>query len=217
MAVAGIISVVSALIVFGAFFLLKSQIGGSSKAQSEALSAEIAEISSRTIQLLDGCESHVSAAQLAAIEKELEEIQTSISSQKSLLQEVDSKLNVAQKKIEEKEVHHQEMKTSKVEDEVKLAELMAAFATNSSESLGLEQRLAMSLKNIDEFLSTIELTPDQRNLLEDLSKALSSAGSRLRDLITEYETVRNRLATLQSQLQDLEDEYTRLVEQQLGA
>jgi predicted nuclease with TOPRIM domain len=65
-------------------------------------------------------------------------------------------------------------------------------------------------------LSELQLTLDQRAVLEELNNALISAGSRLRELLTEYSSVNQRIQALQQQLKDLEDEYTKLVEQQLG-
>ena len=80
----------------------------------------------------------------------------------------------------------------------------------------LEQQLANSMKNLDQLMNDVQLSETQRALLDDLSSALSGAGERMRDLLTEYNTVHERLELLQQQHRDLEDEYTRLVEQQLG-
>ena len=53
-------------------------------------------------------------------------------------------------------------------------------------------------------------------IFEDLNRALSDGGALLRDLITEYQSVNERLDMLRIQHEDLEEEYTKLVEQQLG-
>ena len=71
-------------------------------------------------------------------------------------------------------------------------------------------------KSLDNIMAELELTEDQRGLLDELSKALTSAGSNLRDLLMEYEAVKTRLENLRQQHLDLEEEYTKLVEQQLG-
>ena len=62
----------------------------------------------------------------------------------------------------------------------------------------------------------IELTAEQQQVLEELSNTLTEAGSRMRDLLTDYAMVKERLDGLNGQHHDLEEEYTRLVEQQLG-
>jgi predicted nuclease with TOPRIM domain len=72
------------------------------------------------------------------------------------------------------------------------------------------------MKSLDAILSELNLTQDQRKHLSDLSETLTSAGGRLRELLTEYQTVKERLDMLTQQHADLEEEYTKLVEQQLG-
>jgi predicted nucleic acid-binding Zn-ribbon protein len=61
------------------------------------------------------------------------------------------------------------------------------------------------------------MTADQKAVFQALSDTLSSASSRLRDLIIDYQGLNERLDNLKGQHADLENEYTKLVEQQLGA
>ena len=80
----------------------------------------------------------------------------------------------------------------------------------------MSRKLALSLKNLEELLAGTDLTPQERDIVSEFNESLVSAGARLRDLMTEYQVVKERLEGLQGQFKDLEDEYTRLVEQQLG-
>lgn len=161
-------------------------------------------------------DAYASPAQHEGLARQVQDAKKSIEDQKRALKEVEDALTKAQKVVEEKEVHQQDLKTIREDDEKKLAELLAAYDQISGESIALEQQLAQSLKNLDEMINTVDLNDDQKAVLNQFSESMVSAGSRLRDLITEYEVVRERLEALQSQHKDLEEEYTRLVEQQLG-
>ena len=65
-------------------------------------------------------------------------------------------------------------------------------------------------------MNEVQLTDAQKAVLQELSNTLTNSGSVLRDLLTEYESINERLNMLKLQLNDLEDEYTKLVEKQLG-
>jgi chromosome segregation ATPase len=148
--------------------------------------------------------------------KQLEELTAAYAAEKRTLEEVESKLEAAQRDVETKEAQQQEMKSAKSENEEALASLLANYTDISKESILLEQNLASSLKHLDSLLEELELTAKQREYLQSLSEALASAGSRLRDLITEFDKTKQRLDVITQQHQDLEEEYTKLVEQQLG-
>jgi hypothetical protein len=64
--------------------------------------------------------------------------------------------------------------------------------------------------------SEVALTADQRAIFEALSTALTTASSQLRDVIIAYQNAHERLVALQGQYTDLENEYIKLVELQLG-
>jgi uncharacterized coiled-coil protein SlyX len=61
------------------------------------------------------------------------------------------------------------------------------------------------------------MTADQRALFQELSNALTAASAQLRDVIVDYQAVYERLDALRSQHADLEKEYTKLVDLQLGS
>jgi archaellum component FlaC len=64
--------------------------------------------------------------------------------------------------------------------------------------------------------SELQMTPDQQAVFSELSNALTSASAQLRDVIVDYQNAYERLESLRSQHKDLESEYSKLVEQQLG-
>ena len=160
--------------------------------------------------------SYGTAKQNTTLQGELTQARDIFAKQQAQLKEIEASLVKAQKAVEEKEAQQQEVKTLKEEDETKLIELLTTFETLSSESITLESELAHTLKNVEEMLSSATLTDQEKEILTEFNEALFSASSRLRDLMTEYGVVKERLEGLQGQFKDLEEEYTRLVEQQLG-
>jgi chromosome segregation ATPase len=167
-------------------------------------------------ELLKSKDSFIGPGQFDSIAKQLGEIQATLEAERASLKQIEERLDSAQKLVEKKEAEQQEIKNAKEEDLIKLEELLVNYGDVSRESHELEQRLASSLKSLDKILSEVELSQSQREMLISLQQAVELAGSRLRDLLTEYETVHERLTMLKQQHADLEEEYTRLVEQQLG-
>lgn len=204
------------LLIGGTFFYLKNKVGSSIAREIEAKSEQVKVIIAETGDLLKSADKYASKAQLDNVVKQIEDARTSLAREKETLTQLESKLDTVQKSVEAKEVQHQEMKTAREEEEARLAELLANYETISNESIALEQRLAESLKNLDAMMDGVQMTDEQRLVLEELSGALTNTGARLRDLLTEYNMVKERLDTLSGQHRDLEEEYTRLVEQQLG-
>ena len=211
-----IISAAGCGIMFGTFSFLKKRVSVSVGAERAALEEQIAEITESLSTIVRYKEGYVSTPQYDGIASQLDSLAKDLEGEKEKLKDIEGRLDGAQKNVEEKETHQQEIKSAKEEDEIKLEELLNAYEEVSSESISLEQKLAQSLKNLDDMKSNVELTQEQQLMVDELSNALVNAGSRLRDLITEYQTVNERLEMLKEQHTDLEEEYTRLVEQQLG-
>lgn len=215
-----IVAIIGGLIGAGSivagFSFLKKMLGRGSSQEIEQLNSKITEVTDQLMQLGQSSTDLASKAQLDNLTKMLDEVKSDLANENWRLKEIESKLDSAQKTVEGKEAQQQEIKSAKEEDEVKLAELLANYQDISGESIALEQKLAASLKSLDSMMSEVAITADQKTLLTELSEALSSAGSRLRDLLTEYEKVHERLEALKMQHTELEEEYTKLVEQQLG-
>lgn len=214
--VAAVISLLSAGGIFASTIFLKKRFLGSSSSDKDSVLAEIEATTAQARNLLKFKNSYASTAQLEYVKGLLASAGIDLEKEKETLKEIESKLGTAQKLVEEKEAKQQELKSAKMEDENKLQDLLTNYENLSGEAIALEQKLAASLKNLDAIMDQLELTTDQKAILQELSNALTAAGARLRDLLTEYEQVNQRLMALKQQHVDLEDEYTKLVEQQLG-
>lgn len=203
------------LIVVGKIFAGR-QLVGLASAEKDRLIKQMDEV----MKQIEGCSkdtaNFISAAQFETLVSQVETAVSMLKKEKETLATIESSLDTAQKSVEEKESAQQELKTSKEEEESVLEELLGNYTGIAEESTQLEHQLAESLKSLDNIMAELELTEDQRGLLDELSKALTSAGSNLRDLLMEYEAVKTRLENLRQQHLDLEEEYTKLVEQQLG-
>ncbi len=204
------------VVIFGVMFFIKRQLSSSVGSERDAVIAKVNTLDKELRELLTYADGYASKKQLAQLEASLAQSKADLDREKGNLKALEPKLEGAQKMVEEKETHQQELKSAKEEDELKMKELMDHFETISSESIGLEQALAQSMKNLDQLMAEVTLTADQRAVLQELSNSLSNAGSTLRELIVEYDTLNERLNMLTQQLMDLEEEYTKLVERQLG-
>lgn len=210
-------AVISACIVAGALAVIKKKLAGAGGDAAAKTKASIAEQDARLSTALAETANKASKAQLESVISETQDLVANLDAQQKLLKEVEVKLDVAQRDVETKEQAQQETKSSKEEDEIRLQELLSSFGDISSESISLEQQLAQSMRNLDTLISEVPMTDDQKAVLTELSDVLVASGSRLRDLITDHQAVNERLEGLKQQHTDLEDEYTKLVEQQLGA
>ena len=209
--------VMGAGIIFGGIFAAKKLSGSGTSQKIETLTAESSAIEAEIRGIMGNGLAFASKAQLETVESQNRDLVEGLEKQKALLKEIEQKLETAQKDVETKEGIQQEMKSAKEEDEAKLIEITSQFNNVKSDSVSLEQELSQSLKSLDAMMAEVPMTADQRAVFQELSNAITSASSRLRDLITDYQSVNERLENLRAQHQDLEDEYTKLVEQQLGA
>jgi chromosome segregation ATPase len=208
--------IVSLLVIGGVFVYILRSLTASVGNEKEALVQSLQDLDEELATFAKHTKSFASRGQFDTLIGMLEKAQSDLESEKNELKTIESKLDVAQKDVEQKEFQQQELKSAKEEDELKLNQLLESYETVSSESINLEQQLAQSLKNLDTILAELEITDEQRDAFEQLSEGLTIGGSLLRELITEYNSVNERLNVLREQHDDLEEEYTRLVEQQLG-
>jgi hypothetical protein len=205
----------AAIIGAGFVWLRKKTSTGDSGAQ-EALLKQVTEKDKAVSELLKRKETLYSIAAFDDLKSKVAAVGEQAEAERNKLKEIEVKLESAQKLVEGKEQEQQETKAAKEEDLVKVQELLANYDAIESASVELEQKLAASLKSLDSIMTEVALTAPQKEVLQSLSNAVTDAGSRLRDLIVEAQTVNERLQGLTMQHQELESEYTRLVEQQLG-
>lgn len=209
--------ILSAGALFLSIFAARKLSGGITKEAVLELRSQAEQLETDFTALLADEKPLISRAQLNALVSETADFQRGLASQRALMSELDGRLNETQKTVEGKEREQQEMKSAKEEDEKAVSDLMAKYDDYSTQAVALEHKLAESLKTLDAMIADTPMTPDQKAVFQELSQALSTASSRLRDLIVDYQGLNERLTNLKGQHADLESEYTKLVEQQLGA
>jgi len=203
-------------IIVGSYVMLSGKSSKSANKEIETILDKVKGVDADIEELLQHQEGYCAQGQYENLSGRVNTIRAELEKEKQGLDELEKGLDEAQKNVENKETHQQDLKTSREEDETKLEELMAQYSDISTESISLEQKLAESMKNLDSLSEDVQLTEDQKNIVDDISEALSRSGESLRNLLMEYEGVNERLKLLREQHDDLEDEYTKLVEQQLG-
>ncbi len=203
--------------IFGALFLIKGHLAAGVGNKKATLKSEIGNIDQALGDLGKQADKLVSKAQLESARKIREDAAKELEQTKQTLSEAEKKLEDAQKNVVVKESRQQELKVSKGDEEAKIAEMTSMHATLGSESLGLEQELADSIKQLDSLQGEVELTEKQKAAFDKLSEVLASSAERMRELVTEYDTTYQKVQELMEQYNSLEEEYTRLVEQQLSS
>jgi len=211
-----IIGAASVGIILGGLSIIKGQIAGSVENEKAAIKAQIAEMDQKLTALEKTSTKYVSKLQIRFSKTKRQALSTEIEKNNLNLAEFEKKLEHAQRAVVAREERQQELKSSKEGEHSKLEELASLHETLGSESMGLERQLADSMKQLDSLQNEVGLTEKQKEGFQKLSDVLSMAGERLRELITEYDTINTRLIEIRQQYTDLEGEYTRLVEQQLS-
>lgn len=208
---------VAAGAAFAAFILNKKLSKGASDEAIADLRAESEKLEGEMISLLSDINRFASKGQVQTLITQAQRFIKALEEQRDKLQQTEARLRKAQEEVIGRELSQQEIKTARQEDEKKLVEVMANYQDFSSQSVTLEHKLAQSLRQLDTMIVENPMTADQRALFQELSNALTAASAQLRDVIVDYQAVYERLDALRSQHADLEKEYTKLVDLQLGS
>jgi chromosome segregation ATPase len=206
-----------ALLPLAGVLLAKRLTRGESDEEIALIREDARILENKIIETLAGEGAMVSKSHLANLKKRSVEYRAALDSQKVTRQELEQRLSTAHEDVLARESAHRDMKAEKQDNEVSLQSLLSSYHDISSESVSLEQRLAESLKTIDKMTAEIAMSEDQRAVFEALTNALTNASAQLRDVIVAHQNVYERLEALRSQYTDLEGEYIKLVELQLGA
>ncbi len=199
-----------------AYVLGKKMAPGASNEAMGNLREQSRELEEKLIEVLSEKDRFASKAQIATLIRQTESFLATISEQRNLLSTIAQRLEKARIDVEERELGQQEARAMREEDEAVIVQVTTNYAQFSTESVTLEHTLAESLKTLDVMTGELQMTTDQQAVFSELSNALTSASAQLRDVIVDYQNAHERLENLRSQHKDLEAEYSKLVEQQLG-
>ena len=215
-----LITVLTLLIAIGlplAAYLAGKRAGAlASDTESAALRDEAQTLETQLIEVMSEQRKFASKGQIQSLISQAKTFTSSTQDQKAILSSLVERLDKARENVQQREAEQQEIRVMKEEDEKIIVQLTSNYAQFSNESVTLEHTLAESLKTLDAMSSEIKMTPDQQAVIQELSNALTSASAQLRDVIVDYQNAHERLESLRLQHRDLENEYTKLVEQQLA-
>ncbi len=211
-----IASLICAAIFAAGYFIKTRSSGGKTKEKIKIYTEEFRQSEQELINQLHKEQQLASAKQIASIQSQLSNLESSITQERAQLTKVEETLAKSQQNVEERENNHQNMKIAKIDEDERVQQLLEKHEALSAESIQLEKELAEAMKNLDSLINESAMTDDQKAMLTELQNTLETAGARLRELIAEYESVKSRVDALRQQHLDLEEEYTRLVELQLG-
>jgi hypothetical protein len=209
--------ILAAAATAGAIILNKRMSRGASDEAIAGLRSEAEALEGQMINLLSDINQQASKGQIQTLVAQTEKFIAALKEQHEKLQETEARLAKAQQEVIGRELSQQEIKTARQEDEQKLVEVMSNYQDFSSQSVALEHKLAQTLRSLDAMIAENPLNADQRALFQELSNALTTASAQLRDVIVDYQAVFERLEALRGQYADLEKEYTKLVDLQLGS
>jgi chromosome segregation ATPase len=184
--------------------------------ESSALREEAQSLETQLIEVLSEQQKFASKGQIQSLISQRQNFLSSAQEQRALLTSMVERLDKARADVQRREAEQQEIRAMRDEDEKVIVQLTSNYTQFSHESVTLEHTLAESLKTLDAMSSEIKMTPDQQAVIQELSNALTSASAQLRDVIVDYQNAHERLESLRLQHRDLENEYTKLVEQQLA-
>jgi hypothetical protein len=181
-----------------------------------ALREEARGLEDKLVETLSDNNRVVSLKQLEDLHLQAQRFMESVEQQKAEVDSIAEKLDSTRSEVRRREEALQDLRSLKEQDEVAIAQSLAAYNDSSTESVGLEQKLAESLRSLDTMSGEIKMNADQQAVFQELSNSLTSASAQLRDVIIDYQNANERLANLNSRFVDLEREYSKLVEQQLA-
>jgi chromosome segregation ATPase len=204
------------LTLLGAYFLFKKRVAQGGSARTSELNELLLKSEQEATSNLPLPSDFVASSLIAEIARQTQAIIDLLNQERVSLEKAEELLDKARKEVEKKEADQQALKLAREEDEKELALILGRFDQIQGECSSLEENLANSLSRLDQILNDMELTDEQQALLQQLSQSLDQSASLLSELSTEHRTINQRLSLLKGQVLALEEEYTRLVEQQLA-
>ncbi|RME61869.1 MAG: hypothetical protein D6780_00835 [Candidatus Dadabacteria bacterium] len=200
---------------FGYTFVRKQGVSSGEQERQELID-KITALDNRLRELIQYKDSYLSKEQFLFLSEKAKALTEQLELEKKKLKELEEKLAKAQKSVEEKEAEQQELKTISPELEIKVEEWLTKTKNRSSELESFEQEVARVMGEFDKVKGEAGSVGDAEAVFETISETLSQAGELMRNLIIEYQSLRERLELLVEQQKDLEEEYTNLVEKHLG-
>jgi chromosome segregation ATPase len=211
-----IAALLAVIIPLAGFFFGRRSGFKASNEDAAKIREESRDLETKLIDTLSNVESLASKAQVNFLRQQCEAFRRAIGEHEQSLEGLTERVETIRQEVVQREDRQQELRAMREEDQVAITHALTRYTEFSTESLSLEQKLAESLRTLDAMAGEIKMTTDQKAIFTELSNALTQASAQLRDVIIDYQNANERLANLRSRFNDLENEYSKLVEQQLA-
>jgi chromosome segregation ATPase len=206
------------LVVLGALgFITYKQLSGDSSTvlrEQKSLESNLLEVHQKTIDSIIDPKEFVSRAQYEFVMEGFTKITEAVKIERESLHKIEEDLETIRAEVESREVKIQELKGAKEEEAKLLLQISQEFDLLNQEAENLQSSLKESFDAIKKMETDVELTKEQTQQVQEFQQVVSNAVDRLQELTVEGQEVERRLKVLSQQYSNLEEEYTKLVEQQ---
>jgi DNA repair exonuclease SbcCD ATPase subunit len=184
--------------------------------EAASIREESKELEERLISTLGDSERLASKAQTEFLAQHCILLTAEIAEQQERFKTISEQVDRTRIDVEAREADQRNLRAMNEEDEAAINLTLNRYNEFSTESISLEQKLAESLRILDTMSTEVHMSPDQQAAFSELSNSLTQTSAQLRDVIIDYQGANERLKTISARFTDLENEYSRLVEQQLA-
>jgi chromosome segregation ATPase len=206
------------LVVLGALgFITYKQLSGDSSTvlrEQKSLESNLLKVHQKTIDSIIDPKEFVSRAQYEFVMEGFTKITEAVKIERQSLHKIEEDLETIRAEVESREVKIQELKGAKEEEAKLLLQISQEFDLLNQEAENLQSSLKESFDAIKKMETDVELTKEQTQQVQEFQQVVSNAVDRLQELTVEGQEVERRLKVLSQQYSNLEEEYTKLVEQQ---
>ncbi len=205
----------SAGVYFGARFLGSKNLKESAQ-DTTSLRSDITELDTAIDTAATILEDMVSLDDKVTLEKEKTDFQTNIEEQRAKTEALQIKLEESQKNVAAAEAKLDELKRGKEESFTLAAEIRSNSEQLEAERSKLEAELNNSKTQMKELQSELELTAAQVAALDEIYSTIDDVGQNMTNLSQSHQLATDRFLNLQTQYEELEKEYAKLIEKELS-
>jgi chromosome segregation ATPase len=205
----------SASVIFFTHKSIKNIVAKRSQSE-DSLSLNTQNIINKLLSEINHIDKLASVKQKLSLEQTITALNNSIITEQNELIRIEQLLSTRQHEVEDREIKIQSVKTANEEEIEALKNLSENLENLTNESAELEESLEGSLNDLNRLGSEIEMTREQRAKLDDYSSTLEQARKNLQELAYEAQESERRLKLLSQQFNSLEQEYSKLIEQQFA-
>lgn len=160
-------------------------------------------------------EKMLSMDELQTISAQHKKVSDELNGEREQIKNFEARLENSQTIVQGQEKRHNELKRGKEEAERLAIELQANMEDLASESVKLQGELQSSKTKMSTLANETTLTEEQKAALQEIQDSLSSVLQQLMDLKQVSDQATERFLGLQTQYDELEQEYRRLVDKEL--